>query len=485
MRLPRQLLQFIILALFLLPLSAGAAETIAPLTAPPLGERWFSIIAGDEQSGFTHTTIVVNAGGYGVISDSSARMAGLGFSRDAFSQESYQVNRDLSLHSFLVEQTIDGKPMRVQGEMTKKGVKVSVASGGRIREKTLTARGKVYPPPLINLVPMMQEITPGKKFRLQMLDIEGIKLQDVTITALGTETLTADKTSVHLRNDLYPLVDNDIWLDLAGNTIRESVRDGMIVTRGEEGSVAGKFMIAAAIARKEWLRDFSLVRVDRPIARPAELKGITVELSGIPDTLPLFSEGGQRAERTAGGRVLFTVTASSLPPIGGATNCGAPEQEQSPLPGGSTAKGHEVLLALKNTILCEEKDPVRVVERLAHWVAATVTESVSDDLSPLESARLKKGNSQSRVRLYAELARVAGIPTRAAAGLTYVTGKGFLYHSWAESFVSGWLAVDPGSGQVPADATHIKLAEGDPPAELAAHAGMVGRVRARIVAETY
>lgn len=486
MQLPRHLSRLIILAFLLFPLPARAAGPIALLAEPPLGERWFSISFGDERSGFTHTTISTHAGGYEVISDSSARIAGLGFSRDAFSRETYQVNRDLSLKSFVVEQSIDGKPMRAHGEITKKGVKVTVESGGRRREKSLQARDKVYPPPLLNLYPMMQGIRTGKKYRLQMLDVEEIKLQEVTITALGKETLAGGEAAVHLRNDLYPFVDNDIWLDLAGNTIRESVRDGMIVTRAEEGSVAGKFIIAAAIARKKWLLDFSLVRVDRPIARPAELKGMTVELSGIPDAMPLFSEGRQKAERSAGGRVLFTVIGSPSPPTGGPAAGGVPEQGKPLLSGGgSTTTENGELLALKNAILGEEKDPVRGVERLVRWVAATVTESAADDLSPLETVRLKKGSGQSRVRLYDALARAAGIPTRSVAGLTYVAGKGFLYHCWAESYAGAWLAVDPGSGQVPADATHIKLAEGDPPAELAAHAGMVGRMRARIVAEQY
>ena len=36
--------------------------------------------------------------------------------------------------------------------------------------------------------------------------------------------------------------------------------------------------------------------------------------------------------------------------------------------------------------------------------------------------------------------------------------SGFLYHAWAESHVDGWLAVDPTLKQIPADATHVKIA---------------------------
>ena len=74
------------------------------------------------------------------------------------------------------------------------------------------------------------------------------------------------------------------------------------------------------------------------------------------------------------------------------------------------------------------------------------------------------------------------VPTRFVSGLVYQAGQGFLYHSWAESLVNGaWLAVDPTFAQVPADVTHINLVEGETPEEMLPLAGVVGRVRAKVV----
>jgi hypothetical protein len=45
--------------------------------------------------------------------------------------------------------------------------------------------------------------------------------------------------------------------------------------------------------------------------------------------------------------------------------------------------------------------------------------------------------------------------------------EGFYYHAWAEVWLGGsdgsgsWVAVDPTFKQFPADATHIKLKEGE------------------------
>ena len=38
---------------------------------------------------------------------------------------------------------------------------------------------------------------------------------------------------------------------------------------------------------------------------------------------------------------------------------------------------------------------------------------------------------------------------------------GFYYHAWPEIWLDRWVPVDPTFGQFPADATHIKLVEGD------------------------
>lgn len=470
--------------LLIVPFTA-LAKTVPLLAAPPLGERWYSISLGDERTGFAHTSISMSPGGYEISSDGSVRMRVLGFAREASSRETYLVNGDLSLKSFAVEQIIDGSPMRLKGEVTAKGVIVKVESAGSAREKILKTRAPVYPPAVLNLYPLMKGVMPGKKYHLQVLDVEEVSIKDVTITVIGRETLPGGLNTVHLRNNLYPVVDNDIWVDLAGSTVRESVRDGLIVTSAEEGPVTRQFILDAALAKRDLVLDFSLVRVDRPLANPLELKRMVLELSGFPDAVPLLSGGGQKAARLDGSRVLFTIE-SSLDPAGVAPLAvDSPENRKYLEPTDRILSDNSELVTEKKTILGVEKDPLKAVDKLTRWVAAHVEESVTDSQTSLETLRNRKGNCQSHARLYAALARAAGIPTRFVSGLVYVAGKGFLYHSWAESYAGQWLAVDPTFGQIPADASHVKLVEGDAPADMAALAGIIGRIRAKIVEEKY
>ena len=475
--LPTILIRILILCCLLAPSNATAVEPLARLAAPPLGEQWFGITMGEEQrTGFARTAIGTAPGGYVVTADNSARMVVLGFSREAWATESFLVGRDLALKSFVVEQVVDGKKSLVIGKSTAKGLRITVETDGKSRDKILKARGKIYPGPLLNIYPLMQGAIPGKEYRLQTIDPEEVKLKNVTITVVGRETLPGGIQTVHLRNDLYPFVDNDIWVDRTGRTVRESVRDGLVVTAAEPEGTARQFLLAAAIAGQELVLPFATVQADKAIARPSEVRQLTVELSGGTDRLPLLADERQAAARHEEGLMVVTVKQLPLPDRQGSSGGPAPQE--------TTGQDND-LLALKDEIVGHTTDKIAILEKLALRTSASIVDSPMDELSPLETARRKKGNTLSRVLLFAELANLAGIPTRAVSGLAYVAGRGFVYHSWAESCAGAWLPVDPESGEVPADATHIRLAEGTDPAQLAPLAETVGRLRVKVLEERY
>jgi len=123
---------------------------------------------------------------------------------------------------------------------------------------------------------------------------------------------------------------------------------------------------------------------------------------------------------------------------------------------------------------------------LASWSAQWLDDTVDDGGSAAESITSKSGNCQTHARLYTALARAAGIPTRFVSGLVYLDGKGFLYHSWAESFIEGrWVSVDPTYNQLPADPTHIKLLEGHLPRDMAPIIAIIGRIKITVLEMNY
>jgi len=227
--------------LLLFPNFAVAAPAFPRLAKPPIGERWFSISKDKEQTGYNRLEISEAAGGYEIIVESGVKMSVFGFSRDASSWERYLVNPDLSLRSFEVDEVIDGKPVKLKGEMTAAGVRVSVTVAGKTKEKLLKAKVAVYPPAVVNIYPLMQGGEPGKSFKVKMLDIEAVKVIGVKISVIGVEAPAGGAATVHIQNDFYTFVDNDIWVDHSGNTIKESVRHGLIVTQAVDRETGRKF----------------------------------------------------------------------------------------------------------------------------------------------------------------------------------------------------------------------------------------------------
>jgi hypothetical protein len=468
------------LALLCLPLNLLAAE-ITKLKTIPVGERWFSINLSGERVGFAHLTISEADAGYRIDSEGSVKMRVMGFSREATSKESYLVGRDLAVRSFAAENRIDGSPMVIKGEVVPKGIRISVASGGTTKEHTLKSKGAVFPPQALNIYPLLQGATPGKTYKIAMLDLESAKVKQIKVEVIGAETLPPAGATVHLRNNLYPMVDNDIWVDLQGNTVKESVRDDLVVTQAENEASARAYLADMALSKSDLALDFSMVKITPPLSRPEQLKKLSVEISGIPRDFPLPQGTGQQAIPLPDGRVRFTMPNPLPGPLPVELTAPSDLEPAARIPSDSPE-----ILSQANQILGNEKDPARVVRLLVDWVAREIKGTVTDHQSPVETLKSRSGNCQSHARLYTALAREAGVPTRFVSGLVYSPAGGFLYHSWAESFLNGvWIPVDPTFGEVPANVTHIKLVQGDSPDEMGLLAGVIGRIQAKVVEQGY
>jgi transglutaminase-like putative cysteine protease len=109
----------------------------------------------------------------------------------------------------------------------------------------------------------------------------------------------------------------------------------------------------------------------------------------------------------------------------------------------------------------DARDPLEQVRRINEWVYRNVRKQpVVSIPSALEVLRQRAGDCNEHATLFTALVRSAGIPARLQGGIIYQEGK-FFYHAWAQVFLGAWISVDPTLNQIPADATHIRLVEGD------------------------
>lgn len=114
-------------------------------------------------------------------------------------------------------------------------------------------------------------------------------------------------------------------------------------------------------------------------------------------------------------------------------------------------------------IVGAETDPWKKAMLVYAWVFENIEKTpVLSVPSALEVLETREGDCNEHTVLYTALARAVGVPTRIAIGVVW-SGEldGFFYHAWPEVYVGKWIAMEPTLGQPIADATHIKLVNGN------------------------
>lgn len=464
-------------------LSALAADSFGKIETPPLTEHWYGIYVNSERVGFYRQRTDKSEDGYRMEGNGSVRMKVMSFSKDASMRETYQVSKSLSLRSFDVEQTVNGSSSHVSGKVSGGIIHIKSESNGKVTDKMLKIKGEVYPGPALNLYPLMRAVVAGSSYKIQMFDPEELKIKEIQITVLGEDKTSSGLPALKLRNNLYPFVNNDIWTDGQGNTLEESVREGLVTTKAEQPKALGSFISDWALAKKDLIYDFSLVRVHPPIKDPKKLTGLAVEISEWNDALPLLQEGGQQVEKRGKDRIVFKT--------GSFVHIPSDSTSQKPAeaylkPAVKIESDAPEIKTQATSLASGTKNQEELARTLASWTADWLKDTIDDGGSAVESFKSKSGNCQTHARLYTALARAAGIPTRFVSGLVYQEGKGFLYHSWAESFIGNrWVSVDPTYNQLPADPTHLKLLEGHLPEDMAPIIAIIGRIKMTILEAAY
>ena len=459
------------------------ATPFGKIAAPPLSERWFGVFVNSERVGFYRQRIEASGDGYRMEGNGTVQINVMNAVKKVSMRETYLVSTSLTLRSFEVEQTINGSSSLITGMVSGNAILIKSATLGKTTEKTLKISGDVYPPPALNLYPLMRVVSAGTSYSIQAFDPEEVRVKDVLITVLGEDVSSDGLPVLKLRNNLYPYVTNEIWVDSRGNTVEESVREGLVTTKAEPSSTLGAFVGVWALAKKDLIYDFSMVRIVPPIKEPKKLAGLAVEITGWNDALPLLQGGGQRVEKVGAERVVFTTgtLAQKLSDVPSEQPTGAQLK-----PADKIESDAPEIRAQATVLAAGIKNSKELVRVLASWTSVWLHDTIDDGGSAVESFKSRSGNCQTHARLYTALARAAGISTRFVSGLVHMDGKGFLYHSWAESFIGNrWVAVDPTYNQFPADPTHLKLLEGHLPEDMAPILAIIGRIKMTLLEAAY
>ena len=476
-------------SLYFRPVTPPAEPSrINALGALPFREIWSGFVFKGEKVGFTHMRIEPIEGGslFRVTSEAHMRLRFLGVQKKISMKSSDMVRPDLTLVSFRYQRSTDEKTLVLDGEFVDDNLKIIQQSGNQIKTFEDKVDGPIYPATLINLYPVLHGLNIGAKYVYRVFDPQ---VQAVVEVSQSVESFEESKKlllepSFKVNTRMH---DHQVstWINRRGEAIFEMALGGTLITYKETEESAKRYLTQASLNKKDFVLDFGLIRTENPIPCPRDATYLEIALEGIPEDLPLLQGPGQQVKEKEidGGTVAVYRLRSDLK--------GYETAGQKPLDKGDRIRylgssyhietNHPEIERTADEVVAGANTPQERVQALVTWVSHEVKDDVEESVSALEVLHQRRGECQAHTLLYTALARANGIPTRIAGGLVYAEGMGFLYHAWAESYVEGWVAVDPTFNQVGVDATHIKLVEGASWISLFQIGHVVGQLKADVI----
>ena len=442
----------------------------------PYQEIWTGVVFNGAKIGFTRLTIRPAPDApqrWDIESEAAIRLRFLGIDKRINLQSRDRVRQDLTLERFEYAYELDGSPLDVRGESDGRNLALRVRASGASEERKIPLSASLYPQSAITLLPVMRGMWPGRTLRFLVLqgETQAVAVAEQKIIAWERSPLF-DGPAFKIDTQLLG-VDTSTWIAADGRPMFELALHGTMISALETEPQAKSYLVAASLNKSETLLDFSLLKSD-PIEAPLRVSRLEIELSGVPADMPVPS-GGQQVCAREQARLRCTIDRRI------ADDRANPAQLKALLAPTLAAPSTDgQIIELARSIAGGSTKPEERLQRILAWIDANIAKEAVDAFTAVDVLRERRAECQGHAALTAALARALAIPVRVVNGVVY-SGQhgGFLYHTWNEAWIEGrgWQAIDATLGQLSADATHVKLIEGESLAQLAPLVGMVGKAR--------
>ena len=455
--------------------AAPSARTPRPLAAWPWQEVWTGVVFQGRKVGFARLALrpAATRGRWELESESALQLRFLGVDKKVSLRALDEVRADLTLERFRYEYHLDGSRLAVDGERDGDALVVRTESGGTRTQRRLALADAVVPASALALLPALRGLKAGERARVTVFVGESQSLAPAALHALAYQRSPLfEGAALRVATTLLGL-ETETWYDAEARPLLETALHGAMITALEAPERARAYLVEASLNKDESLLEFSLLR-SAPVPQARRVAALTLALEGVPETLDAPSAAGQRCVRSA--TQLECRVDRRAPPVAGDAREAAPFLR----PSLAAPSNERRFIELAQSIAAGAGSAEARIERLLAWMDANIAKAAVDAFSAADVLRERRAECQGHAYLFAALARALGLPTRVVNGIVYSPEHGgFLYHTWNEVWleVAGWRAVDATFGQPHADATHLALALGEGPAEIAPLAAMVGRAR--------
>jgi hypothetical protein len=444
---------------------------------------WKEIYLKDKKVGYTVSLIKPFDDGYLVQEEVFLRLNLMGLASGVYTATQCQVDDNFVLKSFNFSMSSGVVRFNLRGKVEGDELVLQSARGKAER----TQRIKLSAPPMMGSCMgyflRSRKIQVGEKFKVPIFDPSTTAQREAVVKVVAREPITINRikyNAYRLETEMWGRVLTS-WVDESGITLKEKGFMGFTIVKSSPA--------AAPLDMDEQgevdFYDAASISVEKRLPDPSRVNYLKLQVQGLGrDSLEPGVLGRGRQRFHEGTLEIFREILPSHAPY----TIPYPEQGDAMTPflksEFNIESDEKEIKEKARAIAASEGNPLKVSKRLSTWVYHHLEKRpVVSVPSALEVLKTGVGDCNEHATLLTALLRASGIPARLSIGLVYTRGK-FFYHAWTEAYVGEWVSMDPTLNQMPVDATHIKLVEGNLERQVEI-AGLIGKLKLKVLDYRY
>ena len=456
------------------------------LSSMPLHrDEWMTVYFQGTRVGYTHTSIYPrkNRGedGYVIANQSSLMLNLLGANTEITTRGYAFISSDFQIKNF--EMSLDsGKyKMKFSGRLIGSNLLVEIDSGHTKSTRTIKLEKDVIIAHDLTPFLVLGKLKPGSRQTVNLFDPITLTINPALIEVIGKATIDYENNpeEVLVVHMTYQELEVKAWVTPDGRILRQETSLGWIMIKEPREK------ILRLTSDTKGLDILKAVSVDPQtnIETPRKIKYLKIKIQNI-DT-DQFNNAGSRQKIIDADNKIAEVISEII----------KTENIQT-LPVTKDKQGRDLSPYLESTIFIQsdnkeissrarkiikdETNAWQAAQKISDWVYGSVKKVPTFSIpSSIDVLNNREGDCNEHTYLFTALARSVGIPTRVAIGLVALDNR-FYYHAWPFVYVGQWIHMDPTLNQPIADATHLKLLEGEI-ADQIKLTGLIGKIKIKII----
>ena len=442
------------------PAMAGGGQELLRDLGPEEGQEWFGIymVSSSNQKmkiGFSVTEKEARQAGHVIVSKSWMRLKVQGEKKALRTETKILTDLEYKLLNVNFVFSSDTIKFEVLGDVEGDRLKLQIITAAGSNMQYIQLPETPYLAETIMARAAAEGLEKGKTFNIPIFDPTTFGYGTIEIRVVDSKVNEEGKTYWMLTSTFKGIA-SETWIDTEGRVLMQKMANIMTVRETKKIALNEGWSEDGV---QEDIIDTARIKVARKIDNPRQAREAQLLLSGV-EFGALQVQGGRQSFDPATGRI--QIQRETIDPAASMPLPVDPEPFAEQLKGTATIQvGDPMINRQMREIIGQQTDLLKTAQLIQNWVFENLEKK---PLVSIPSARdvleIKRGDCNEHTALYTALARAAGVPTKILVGVVYQNGA-FYYHSWNSVWVGSWVEIDPTFGQFPADATHLRLLEGD------------------------